>query len=80
MKTKYDVTKHALVPKHVKLSDKDTKEILSRYNVVVEQLPRILKSDPAIQQLDVKEKDVIKITRPSPTNIETVFYRRVTNG
>lgn len=80
MKTKYDVTKHALVPKHAKLNDKDTKELLGKYNVVVEQLPRILKSDPAIQQLDVKEKDVIKITRPSPTNIETVFYRRVTNG
>lgn len=80
MKAKYDVTKHALVPKHAKASEKEKKDILERYNITLHQLPRILKSDPAIDHLDADDGDVIKITRASPTAGETVFYRRVVNG
>ncbi len=79
MKAKYDVTKHILVPKHVKASAKDVKELLDQYKINLLQLPRILKSDAAIADLDVEVDDVIKITRPSPTATETVFYRRVVN-
>jgi len=77
MKTKYDVSKHAIVPKHAKVSDKETKELLSKYNIVIEQLPRILKADPALAHLNVADGDLIKITRPSPTLGETTFFRRV---
>ena len=80
MKTAYDVTKHMLVPKHVKASDKDVKELLDKYHISLYQLPKILVSDPAIQDLEIKEDDVIKITRPSATAGETVFFRRVVSG
>jgi DNA-directed RNA polymerase subunit H (RpoH/RPB5) len=36
-------------------------------------------SDAAIAKLEVKEGDVIKITRVSPTAGTTVFYRGVAN-
>ena len=79
MKTKYDVTKHMLVPKHAKASEKEVKDLLARYNISLSQLPRIVKSDPGLNHLDIAVDDIIKITRPSPVTGESVFYRRVVN-
>lgn len=77
---KADITKHVLIPKHVKLGEKEKAELLERYKITVEALPKILKSDAAIPGLSVKEEDVIKIVRASPTAGEAVFYRVVVNG
>ncbi|HLC32464.1 MAG TPA: DNA-directed RNA polymerase subunit H [Candidatus Nanoarchaeia archaeon] len=77
MTTKFDVTKHVLVPKHTKLSDKEQKELFEKYAIDLQNLPRIYIKDPAILHLDLKEGDIIKISRNSPTAGETVFYRRV---
>jgi DNA-directed RNA polymerase subunit H len=77
MAAKFDVTKHELVPKHLKLSDKEMKELFEKYAIELPNLPRIFKNDPAIQDLNVKEGDIIKIVRNSPTAGESVFYRRV---
>ncbi len=79
-KTKIDVSKHILVPKHTKLNEKEKSELLKRYNSTSRELPKILKSDPAIADLDVSAGDVIKISRKSPTAGETLFYRVVING
>jgi len=76
----YDVTKHVLVPKHSKLSDKDTAEMLKLYNISSRELPKILVTDPVIQHLNVKEGDVIKIQRETQTAGATVFYRRVASA
>ncbi len=76
---KVDVTKHVLIPKHVKLGEKEKAELFERYKITVEALPKILKSDAAISELSVKEEDVIKIIRASPTAGESVFYRVVAN-
>lgn len=77
---KFDVTKHLLVPKHSIISEKEKKELFEKYSLVLENLPRILKTDPAIIELNVKEDDIIKVTRASPTAGTTAFYRRVVNG
>jgi len=74
---KFDVTKHELVPKHSKLTEKERKELFEKYAIDMPNLPRIFKSDPAILALDVKDGDIVKISRKSPTAGETVFYRRV---
>lgn len=74
---KFDVTKHELVPKHSKLTEKEHKELFEKYAIDMPNLPRIYKNDPAILDLDVKEGDIVKIVRKSPTAGETVFYRRV---
>ncbi len=73
------VSKHILIPKHIKLNDKEKKELLEKYNISLKELPKILKDDPAITNLKVKPGDVIKIIRKSPTAGEAVFYRGVTN-
>ena len=74
---KFEVAKHALVPKHSKVSDSELKQVCERYSIEVQNLPRINIRDPAIQDLDLKEGDVVKISRKSPTAGDIVFYRRV---
>jgi len=69
--------KHSLVPKHLKLSDKEKNELFSLYNITQKEMPKIKKTDPAIRHLDVKEGDVIKIIRKSPTAGESIYYRVV---
>jgi DNA-directed RNA polymerase subunit H len=73
----FDVTKHSIVPKHGKLSEKEKRELLEQHNILVAQLPRIFKDDPGISHLDVNEGDVIKISRKSPTSGETFYFRQV---
>jgi len=78
-KRKQIVEKHVLVPKHIKISEKEKEEVLKEYNITLKELPKILKDDPAIEKLNVKAGDVIKVIRKSPTAGESVFYRGVTN-
>ena len=79
VKKKYDVRKHILVPEHIKLNDKEKKELLEKYHISLIELPKISKKDAAIEHLNVKEGDVIKIIRKSPTSGESLFYRGVIN-
>lgn len=79
MKRKYDIRKHILVPEHIKLSDKEKKELLGKYHISLKELPKVKKNDPAIAHLNVREGDIIKVIRKSPTAGEVVFYRGVIN-
>ena len=72
-----DVSKHVLVPKHIKLNDKEKKDLLEKYNISHEDLPRISMSDPVIATMDLTTDDIIKVERSSPTAKVAFFYRRV---
>ncbi len=72
-----DITQHELVPPHYKLSEEEKKEFIKKYGVKLSDLPKIRINDPAIQHLDPKPGDIIKIVRRSPTAGETVYYRVV---
>jgi len=74
---KTEKIEHELVPEHSKLSEKEAKDLLKKYNITIKEIPKILINDPAIIHLDVKEGDIIKIKRPSRTAGETVFFRGV---
>ncbi len=78
-KSSFDVQSHVLVPKHVKLNDKEKEKVLAKYGINVKQLPTISKKDPAIKNLDIKPGDIIEIIRKSPTVGNTKFYRGVIN-
>ncbi len=80
MNKKFEVSKHQLVPKHLKISEKEKQELLKRYNITLKELPKIMIKDPVIKTLDVKADDVVRIIRNSPTAGEFVFYRCVING
>lgn len=71
--------KHVLVPKHEKISEKEKKELFERYNINVQQLPRINAKDAAIAHIECKPGDVIKITRNSETAGRVLYYRGVSN-
>ena len=77
MKKKFKADKHSLIPKHTKLSEKQKEKLLEDYKISLKELPRILKNDSALQALNVKPGEVIRITRSSLTAGEAVFYRVV---
>ena len=74
------ITNHNYQPKHEIQPKADAQEILKKYNAKPSQLPYIMLSDKALEDLDVRPGDVIKITRKSPTAGESVYYRYVVEG
>jgi DNA-directed RNA polymerase subunit H len=74
------ITNHIYQPKHEILRKDEAQEIMRKYNAKPGQLPYIMNNDKAIEDLDVRPGDVIKITRKSPTAGESVYYRYVVEG
>ncbi len=72
--------KHSLVPEHKKLSEKEKTELFNKHKITLNELPKILTSDPAIADLDVEEGDVIEIRRKSATAGNSIYYRGVIRG
>ncbi|NIA04026.1 MAG: DNA-directed RNA polymerase subunit H [Nitrospiraceae bacterium] len=73
------MTKYVLFAKQEVVSDKEKKEILLKYGSDISRYPKILLSDPALKNLDVKVGDFVKITRRSPTSGVSYYYRVVIN-
>ena len=78
-KPNFKVDKHILTPKHMKLSEKEKAQLFEKYHVTSKELPKILKTDAAIRELDAKPGDIIKIMRKSSTAGYSVFYRVVSD-
>ena len=62
---------HILQPKHIKLNEKESEELLKKLNLAKAQLPKILSSDAGLPEGCVVG-DIIKIERKSG-----VYYRVV---
>lgn len=60
---------HVLQPKHSKINEKESEELLEKLNISKSQLPKIFSNDPALPE-NSKTGDMIKIERktPSPTH------------
>jgi DNA-directed RNA polymerase subunit H len=56
---------HILQPKHTKLKEKETQEVLENFNISKAQLPKILSTDPALPE-ECEVGDIIKIERKEP--------------
>ena len=72
-----NVEEHILVPKHSLASESETNELLEKFNITKKQLPAIKSDDPAVEKLNPKVGDIIKIIRDSPVHGKSVFYRAV---
>lgn len=88
----FNVLKHDLVPEHRLLSEEEGAAVLAKLGIESKQLPKIKKSDAAIQALEksvdgegrevgpIEEGRIIQITRPSKTAEQFVAYRLVIGG
>jgi len=66
---------HILQPKHIKLNEKESEEILNKYNVSKAQLPKIFVTDSALPENCVVG-DIIKIERKDGEKVN-LYYRVV---
>lgn len=73
----FNISRHVLVPKHeVVDNEDDVKVIMDRLMLKSKfQLPILLKSDAMARYLGLKNGDVVKISRVSPTAGEYIIYR-----
>ena len=71
----FDITKHALVPKHIILTKEEKFEFLNSNNFKIQNLPRIFLNDPVIKYIYGKKGDIVKIIRTSESAGESVYYR-----
>ena len=77
-KLQFNITKHQLVPKHEKITDEEVTKLMEKYKLTsVFQLPIITKEDPIIKYYNFKQGSVCKITRPSQTAADHIYYRCV---
>ncbi|CCE65644.1 hypothetical protein TPHA_0M00690 [Tetrapisispora phaffii CBS 4417] len=70
-----NITHHELVPKHIRLSEEEKKDLLKRYRLKESQLPRIQRADPVALYLGLKRGEVVKIIRKSETSGRYASYR-----
>ncbi|RAP02582.1 DNA-directed RNA polymerase subunit H [Methanosphaera stadtmanae] len=74
---KADILQHKLVPEHTILSEEEAQKVLDDLNVRLDQIPKILPTDPVVKAIDAKVGDILKITRKSETAGIFVAYRVV---
>lgn len=73
----FNISRHVLVPKHELINDEaEVKSIIEKLSLKSKfQLPIILRTDAMAKYLGLKNGDIIKITRTSPTAGEYISYR-----
>ena len=76
-KQSYEIMSHDLVPHHEVISEKEHKDLLEKYHVTPDQLPKIIDTDPVAKSIDAKPGSIIRIRRKSHTAKEAVAYRYV---
>lgn len=77
MTVEFDLLNHELVPKQEIAKKDEVDELLKKYNITKEQLPKIRLKDPIAKRIGAKDGDVIKVTRKSPTAGVSIYYRIV---
>lgn len=72
----FNILKHILVPNHIILSREEEIEFKNNFNIQKSsEIPYIGYLSPVCQVLGVRPGNILKITRPSRTSIDSVFYR-----
>ena len=67
---------HILQPKHSKLNEKESEELLKKLNISKSQLPKIFSDDPALPE-SCEVGNIIKIERKTPEGKAAFYYRVV---
>lgn len=72
-----DVFSSRLSPQYRIMPKEEIDQLLSKYGIVIKDLPKIKIIDPAVKILDAKEGDVLEIKRKSKTAGQYNYYRLV---
>lgn len=68
--------KHVLVPKHERVPQAEHEQLMKDLYAKKKELPLIrFHEDPIAKWIGLVPGDIVKITRPSPTAGETIYYR-----
>jgi DNA-directed RNA polymerase subunit H len=76
-KQEFNIMGHQLVPHHSVISETEKKEMMEKYNITADQLPKILDTDPVAASIGAKPGQIIKVMRKSHTAKEAIAYRLV---
>lgn len=76
-KQELEIMRHKLVPLHIVLSDEEKKELMEKFKITPDQLPKILNTDPVSISIGAQPGQTVKIVRKSQTAKEAVAYRLV---
>ena len=68
---------HESVPHHEIIGEDEVAELLAKYGIEKEQLPKLRFDDPIVLEIGAKMGDVVKIMRKSQTADESAYYRLV---
>jgi len=72
----YNLLEHSFVPKHVKLSFLEKKELYLKYNIENDkQLPQISRFDPVAKAILLRPGEVCKIIRYDKISLQNDYYR-----
>jgi len=72
----FNVLDHSLVPPHRILNNEELVAVKKKYNISdTLMLPEISRFDPVAQVIFIRPGEVVEITRPSKTAIESLYYR-----
>ncbi len=67
--------KHNLIPQHSLLTDKEKTKLLADLHLTIKEIPKINLSDAAVQPLEAKSGDIVKISRISRSAGTSDYYR-----
>jgi len=76
-KKKINVLEHSLVPKHEILTQEEAEKLFQKYNVSIQQIPKVLSNDPVVKALEAKQGEILKIIRKDLTLGQAIAYRAV---
>ena len=76
-KQELEIMSHKLVPFHEIISEKERKELLEKFKITPEQLPKILNTDPVCSSIGAQPGQIVKVVRKSRTSKEAVAYRLI---
>ncbi|MFQ5833200.1 MAG: DNA-directed RNA polymerase subunit H [Candidatus Thorarchaeota archaeon] len=76
----FDLFSHELVPPHSIADEEEVRLVLEHYGIGRDEIPRILRSDPAAKVLGAKPGQVIRIERQSDTAGSVYYYRLVVSS
>ena len=76
----FDIFHHELVSKHSIVSADEIQLVLGHYGIERNQLPQILRDDPAAKALGAKPGQVVRIERDSAAAGVVYYYRLVVDS